>query len=114
MLHVQQSHVVVYVLDAFSAFKIDDFKLIQRVIEEGRPVIIVVNKWEVIKQQYKYKAKNYLMKQIDTHLGQLHGYPIVFVSAKLSNNLDLMMDKIVTTYDKWNSRISTGLLNNWL
>lgn len=24
------------------------------------------------------------------------------------------MDKIVTTYDKWNKRISTGLLNNWL
>eukprot|EP00919_Chromeraceae_sp_WS-2016_P049944 GHVR01118390.1.p1 GENE.GHVR01118390.1~~GHVR01118390.1.p1 ORF type:complete len:101 (-),score=2.33 GHVR01118390.1:1283-1585(-) len=25
-----------------------------------------------------------------------------------------MMDKIITTYDKWNSRISTGLLNDWL
>ena len=24
------------------------------------------------------------------------------------------MDKIITTYDKWNKRISTGLLNNWL
>jgi hypothetical protein len=33
MLHVQEAHVVVYVMDAFSAFKIDDFKLIQRVIE---------------------------------------------------------------------------------
>lgn len=29
-------------------------------------------------------------------------------------NIDQMMDKIVTTYDKWNKRISTGLLNNWL
>ena len=24
------------------------------------------------------------------------------------------MDKIITIYDKWNTRISTGLLNNWL
>ncbi len=25
-----------------------------------------------------------------------------------------MMDKIITSYDKWNTRISTGLLNDWL
>jgi hypothetical protein len=32
-------------MDAFSAFKVDDFKLINRAITEGRPVVIVVNKW---------------------------------------------------------------------
>jgi len=32
MLHVQQSHVVVYVMDAYSAFKVDDFKLVNRVV----------------------------------------------------------------------------------
>lgn len=25
-----------------------------------------------------------------------------------------MIDNIILTYDKWNSRISTGLLNDWL
>ena len=114
MLHVQQAHVVVYVMDAFSAFKVDDFKLINRVIDEGRPVIIVVNKWQAIKEQYKNKARQFLMSQIQKNLGQLNGYPIVFVSAKMLLNIDQMMDKIVTTYDKWNKRISTGLLNNWL
>jgi GTP-binding protein len=38
----------------------------------------------------------------------------VFVSAKMVLDIDQMMDKIITTYDKWNKRISTGLLNNWL
>lgn len=54
------------------------------------------------------------MSQIEKNLGELHGYPIVFVSAKMVLNIDQMMDKIITTYDKWNKRISTGLLNNWL
>lgn len=45
MLHVQESHVVVYLMDAFSSFVIDDFTLIKKVIEQGRPVIIAVNKW---------------------------------------------------------------------
>ena len=50
MLHVKQSHVVVYLMDSFSAFKIDDFSLIRSVIEEGRPIVIAVNKWEAIKE----------------------------------------------------------------
>ncbi len=49
MLHVKQSNVVVYVMDAYSAFKIEDFKLIRSIIEEGKPLIIAVNKWEAIK-----------------------------------------------------------------
>ncbi len=44
----------------------------------------------------------------------VHGHPIVFVSAKLNEGIDNMIDNIIIAYDKWNSRISTGLLNNWL
>jgi predicted GTPase len=32
-------------MDAFAAFKIEDFQLIRIAIEEGRPVLIAVNKW---------------------------------------------------------------------
>jgi GTP-binding protein len=36
------------------------------------------------------------------------------VSAKLNDGLDNLIDNIIGTYDKWNSRISTGMLNDWL
>lgn len=49
MAHVKESNVVVYVMDAFSAMVLDDFSLIRSVIKEGRPVVIAVNKWEVVK-----------------------------------------------------------------
>ncbi len=56
-----------------------------------------------------------MFKQIDENLGHLlHGHPVVFVSAKMNDGLDTMIDSIINTYDKWNTRISTGLLNNWL
>lgn len=32
----------------------------------------------------------------------------------MNDGVDLMLDKIITAYDKWNTRISTGMLNNWL
>lgn len=54
------------------------------------------------------------MKQLDTNLGELNGHPLVFVSAKMGSGLNELMDKIIVTYDKWNTRVSTGLLNDWL
>ncbi len=50
MAHVHESHVVVYVMDAFSSMVLDDFELIRSVLKEGRPVVIAVNKWEAIKE----------------------------------------------------------------
>ena len=51
-------------MDAYSSMVLDDFSLIRSVLKEGRPVIIAVNKWEVVKEEFRYKAKNYLQKQI--------------------------------------------------
>ena len=49
MIHVNEAHVVVYVMDSFSSFVIDDFAFIKKVMKEGRPLIIAVNKWEAVK-----------------------------------------------------------------
>jgi GTPase len=114
MAHVHESHVVVYMMDAYSSMVLDDFALIQSVIKEGRPVIVAVNKWEVVKEEFRYKARNYLLKQIEKKLGELHGNPLVFISAKLGMGLPELLDKVIASYDKWNTRISTGLLNDWL
>ena len=47
-------------------------------------------------------------------LGELHGDPFVFVSAKMGAGMPELLDKVLGSYDKWNTRISTGLLNDWL
>jgi GTPase len=36
-------------MDAYSSMVIDDYDLIKSVIKEGRPVVIAVNKWEIVK-----------------------------------------------------------------
>jgi GTP-binding protein len=64
MNHVKFSHVVVYLLDALSAMKQEDFVFVRRVLMEGRAVVLAVNKWEVIKSEYKRKAVKYMEKQI--------------------------------------------------
>lgn len=56
-----------------------------------------------------------MFKQLTENLGHtVHGHPIVFMSVKLNTGINEMLDSVITAYDKWNTRISTGLLNNWL
>ena len=44
----------------------------------------------------------------------MHGNPLVFLSAKMGVGLPELLKKVIGCYDKWNTRISTGLLNDWL
>ena len=38
----------------------------------------------------------------------------MFISARMGMGITDLMDKVINSYDKWNTRISTGLLNDWL
>lgn len=49
-----------------------------------------------------------------THLGEMNSPRIAFASAKTQEGVQEMMEQVLETYDKWNRRISTGMLNDWL
>jgi len=51
------------------------------VLEEGRGLVIVANKWDLIDDKYKKKAVSWMEKQLARGLGQAKGIPITFVSA---------------------------------
>ena len=39
---------------------------------------------------------------------------MAFVSAKTGNRVDNIMEEVMRVYEKWNTRVSTGLLNKWI
>ena len=53
-------------------------------------------------------------KQLEKGLGQAKGIPIAYVSAKTGVRVDNVMDEVMRVYEKWNTRVSTGLLNKWI
>jgi GTP-binding protein len=53
-------------------------------------------------------------KQLEKGLGQAKGIPIAYVSAKTGQRVDNVMDEVMRVYEKWNTRVSTGLLNRWI
>jgi GTPase len=107
---IRYAHVVVLVVDARMALDRQDVLLAQKVIEEGRCLVIAVNKWDLADRVSFDTIKEVLL----TSLSEVKGVPVVPLSAKTGQNIDKLMAAIFKTYDLWNSRISTADLNRWL
>ena len=84
------------------------------VLEEGRVVVIIANKWDLVDNKFKKKAVKWMEKQVEKGLGQAKGIPIAYISAKTGQRTDKIMDEVLRVYEKWNTRVSTGLLNKWI
>lgn len=108
------SHVVCVMIDCMEAFTSVDMQIIDKVLSEGRALVIVANKWDLVDDKHKKKATKWMQKQLERGLGQAKGIPIAFISAKTGTRVDNVMEEVMRVYEKWNTRVSTGLLNKWI
>jgi len=106
------AQVVALVLDARDMLEKQDLTIARNVIDEGRALIIVVNKWDLIKN--RKEALDKLNDRLQTSLPQVRGIPIVTVSAKTGRKLDKILDAVLDVFEVWNRRVSTAKLNRWL
>ena len=99
-------------LDADAILDKQDLTIARQVFDEGRALIIAVNKWDAVKD--KKEALNRLNERLETSLTQVKGLKTVTVSARTGEGLDKLMQAVLDVYAVWNTRISTGKLNRWL
>ena len=108
---VRFAHVVVLVVDASMMLERQDLNIARLVIEEGRSLLIAVNKWDLIKD--KSKAVKELERRAKISLPQVKDIPYVPISALEKTNLDILIERSFTVYDVWNQRVPTAKLNRW-
>jgi len=109
---IDYAQVVAIVLDARDMLEKQDLIIASNVIDEGRALIIVVNKWDLIKN--KKEALDKLHDRMEKSLPQVRGIPVVTVSAKNDRKLDKILDAVLDVFEVWNRRVSTAKLNRWL
>lgn len=109
---IQYAHVAVLLLDATSPLDKQDLTLAQHVIEEGRALIIAVNKWDLVPAPDAWLAT--LNKMIEKQLPAVRGVPLITLSALKSKGIPKLMEAVFAVYETWNKRIPTGQLNRWL
>ncbi|MAH84161.1 MAG: ribosome biogenesis GTPase Der [Rhodospirillaceae bacterium TMED8] len=109
---VQFAEVVALILDSTALLERQDLTLARQVIEEGRALIIVVNKWDIAKDR-KASLRS-LHDRLKTSLPQVRGVPVITCSAKTGEGLGRLMPAVFDLHNQWNRRISTAKLNRWL
>ncbi len=109
---IRFAEVVVLLIDAEHPFEKQDLQIGELVSEEGRALVIGVNKWDLVDEKQK-KLKE-LIADATRLLPQTKGVAIIPVSARSGAGVDKLMDAVFAVYETWNRRISTAKLNQWL
>ena len=109
---IRFAEVVVLLIDAERPFEHQDLTIGHRVTEEGRALVIAINKWDLIPE--KQKMLRELKKTVAESLAQVPNVSIVAISARSESGLDQLMSAIMKTHATWNRRVSTPRLNRWL
>ena len=108
---VDFAEVVVLLLDATRGLEHQDLKIANLVLEEGRALIVAINKWDVA--QDASALFNGIRAALDEGLSQVKGVPLLAVSAVTGKGLDELIRAAFSIRDSWSKRVSTGQLNRW-
>ena len=106
---VDRSEIVLLVIDANEGIIEQDKHVVSYAIEKKKAVVIVVNKWDLIKREQNTQSN--FEKEIRKQFQFLEYAPIVFVSAKTSSRVDNIFEKIDMVHAAYDTHLSTSLLN---
>lgn len=110
MYAANMAQVVILVLDADGVLDKQDLTIARKVLDEGRALVIAVNKWDIAD---KKEALQKLNDKLETSLTQAEGVPTVTISALRKKGLDKLFSAVIKVYQRWNVRIPTAPLNKW-
>ncbi len=109
---IDYAQVVILVLDPDDLLSKQDATIAGAVIDEGRVLVIALNKWDQVKN--KEATLDELKYRLEKVLPQVKGVPYVAISARTGQNVNKLLDRSLSMYKVWNKRLTTGRLNQWL
>jgi len=109
---VDFAHVVALVAEATEGLDRQDLHIAQRVIEEGRALVVVVNKIDAVHDGEA--ALETVRERLKTSLPQVRGVPVVTLSGLTGRNVDALLDAVLRAYRIWTTKAATPDLNQWL
>jgi GTP-binding protein len=108
---VDFAEVVVLLLDATKGLESQDLHIADRVLQEGRALIIALNKWDVAEDPSS--LFNGVKGALEDGLSQVKGVPVLTISGATGKGIDTLVRVAFEQRAIWNNRVSTSTLNRW-
>lgn len=109
---IRLAQVVILVMDVAEALDHQDQAIAEMVINEGRALVIAVNKWDTAQNPDELRRE--LRTRLNHSIAQVKDVPLATLSALTGKGVSKMLDKVLETYQIWQRRVPTSPLNKWL
>lgn len=110
MQAIDQAHIVFFILDAAEKITDQDLNLLGHVIEQGRAVVVCVNKWDGLSDYQRRQIRD----QIDLKLGFMAFADFHFISALHGTGVGLLLDTALKAYRAAMMSLSSKKLSDLL
>lgn len=93
---IDRSDVAVVLIDAYEGLTKDDARIIEHVLAAGKPLVLAVNKWDLLKGVEMARYHDSLVHEMRI----LQHVPVVFMSCKTGRKIDPCLDMAGRVYDR--------------
>ena len=107
---IDSAEVVVMIIDASVTITEQDLRVITKVEESGKALVLALNKWDLVDED----RRTALDKEIDRNLDQVAWAERINISAKSGWHKDRLAPAIEKALHSWEKRVPTAKLNSFL
>lgn len=107
---IEKADLGLVLLDASQPLTEQDVRVIQQVVDAGRSLVIIANKWDLVDVDRQHEFN----RELDRELVQLDWAQRVNLSALTGWHTNRLSNAMNIAYENWHRRITTAKLNNFL
>ena len=112
MTAIERCDIAVLLLDGTQELSEQDKRIAGFAREANRAMIVVVNKWDIVKKDDKTMKQ--MTEKIKTQMPFLDFVPVIFLSAIKKERVHTLLEEVEKVYDNYNRRVQTSVLNDIL
>lgn len=110
---MDEADVCLLVIDAESGITAQDVNIFSLAMRKGKGLVILVNKWDKIKDKTTNTARDY-ERQLKERLAPFSDVPVLFTSALEKTRIFQAIEKALEVFENRRRRIATSVLNEVL
>jgi len=109
---IKFAEIVLLLVDSERPFEKQDLTIADRVETEGRGLIVLLSKWDLVENKQARLAE--MREEFDRLLPQVKGAPLIPVSGLTGRGLERIMPAVAKLHENWSAKVKTRDLNDWL
>ncbi|MDB3868523.1 ribosome biogenesis GTPase Der, partial [Candidatus Marinimicrobia bacterium] len=109
---LEECDVALVLIDATKGFGNQDRDIVRAVMDAGKGLVLVVNKWDAIKKDTD-TMKDFI-DEIEYRFMAMQHYPILFISVKNNRRVTTVLDEAVRIFDARRKKLQTSSLNDFI